>query len=54
MDAPSRPVPRLLLVLAPAALLFFARLDCPLLEPQEPRYAEIPRQMLAAGWLDID
>jgi 4-amino-4-deoxy-L-arabinose transferase-like glycosyltransferase len=29
--------------------LFFARLGCPLQEPEEPRYAEIPRQMLEAG-----
>ena len=32
-----------------AALLFFGQLGVPLLEPQEPRYAEIPRQMLAEG-----
>src|SRR5262249_51849979 len=39
-------------VLVTAALLFFSRLDCPLLEPQEPRYAEIARQMLAEDrWL---
>jgi len=30
-----------------AALLFFVRLRCPLQEPQEARYAEIPREMLA-------
>ena len=34
-----------------AGLLFFSRLRAPLLEPQEPRYAEIPRQMLAKGRL---
>jgi 4-amino-4-deoxy-L-arabinose transferase-like glycosyltransferase len=39
-------LPALLLV---AMLLFFARLGCPLQEPEEPRYAEIPRQMLEAG-----
>jgi 4-amino-4-deoxy-L-arabinose transferase-like glycosyltransferase len=39
-----------LLILA-AALLFFARLDCPLQEPEETLYAEIPRQMLAEGRL---
>jgi dolichol-phosphate mannosyltransferase len=36
----------LLLVVVVAALLFFARLDCPLQEPEESRYAEIPREML--------
>lgn len=40
------------LVLLVASLLFFARLRAPLLEPQEGRYAEIPRQMLAENsWL---
>jgi dolichol-phosphate mannosyltransferase len=42
----------LAVVLAVAALLFFCRLHTPLLEPEEGRYAEIPRQMLARGdWL---
>jgi dolichol-phosphate mannosyltransferase len=43
------PLWALLLLLAVSAVLFFARLRAPLLEPQEPRYAEIPRQMLAEG-----
>jgi dolichol-phosphate mannosyltransferase len=34
-----------------AVCLFFLRLRAPLLEPQEPRYAEIPRQMLCEGRL---
>ncbi len=37
------------LVLLVAGPLFFARLRAPLLEPQEARYAEVPRQMLEAG-----
>jgi 4-amino-4-deoxy-L-arabinose transferase-like glycosyltransferase len=42
---------RLLLVLA-VGLLFFGRLSAPLLEPEEAMYAEIPREMGAAGnWL---
>ena len=39
----------MLLLLAMASILFLARLDHPLLEPEEARYAEIPRQMLAEG-----
>lgn len=36
-------------VFAFAAVLIFSRLPLPLLEPEEGRYAEIPRQMLHAG-----
>ncbi len=43
----------LLLVLLVSGLLFFLGLQAPLLEPQEARYAEIPRQMLAEGHLLI-
>jgi dolichol-phosphate mannosyltransferase len=43
------PIVSLVVLLLVAGLLFFARLRAPLLEPQEPRYAEIPRQMLAEG-----
>jgi 4-amino-4-deoxy-L-arabinose transferase-like glycosyltransferase len=39
----------LLVLLLIAITLFFLRLRAPLLEPQEPRYAEIPRQMLSEG-----
>lgn len=39
-----------ILVLA-AGLLSFSRLDCPLQEPEETLYAEVPRQMLAEGRL---
>jgi 4-amino-4-deoxy-L-arabinose transferase-like glycosyltransferase len=49
----GNPIPRsrfgLVIVLLMAVALFFLRLRAPLLEPQEPRYAEIPRQMLAEG-----
>lgn len=42
----------LILVMLLAAFLFFCRLRTPLLEPEEARYAEIPRQMLSLGqWL---
>ena len=37
------------ILFALTCVLFFARLDHPLLEPEEARYAEIPRQMLAEG-----
>jgi dolichol-phosphate mannosyltransferase len=43
----------LLLVVLVAGLLFFTRLRAPLLEPQEARYAEIARQMLAEGRLVV-
>ena len=46
-DTPSRMgIVGLMLLLVVASLLFFLRLRAPLLEPQEARYAEIPRQML--------
>lgn len=40
-----------LVLLALTAVLFLGRLDHPLLEPEEARYAEIPRQMLREGRL---
>jgi dolichol-phosphate mannosyltransferase len=43
------PWPALAVLLLVAGLLFFTKLRAPLLEPQEPRYAEIPRQMLQEG-----
>src|SRR5262245_23723920 len=38
---------------AVSTLLFFGRLGCPLQEPEEPRYAEIARQMLEKGNLVV-
>jgi dolichol-phosphate mannosyltransferase len=43
------PLPGLALLSVVAGLLFLTTLSAPLLEPQEPRYAEIPRQMLLQG-----
>jgi dolichol-phosphate mannosyltransferase len=48
----NRPMWEVFVLLALAAVFFFCRLHSPLLEPEEGRYAEIPRQMLAEGhWL---
>src|SRR5262245_63286499 len=44
-------VAQLLVLLGVAGILLFARLNGPLLEPEEARYAEIPRQMLCQGRL---
>ncbi len=43
--------PDLFVLLVMAAVLFCGRLGAPLLEPEEARYAEIPRQMLSEGRL---
>src|SRR5262249_48335311 len=44
-----------LLLLCVSLVLFFSRLGCPLQEPEESRYAEIPRQMLVTGnfWVPV-
>lgn len=47
--SPSPSATFALLLALVAALLFFSRLNTPLLEPEEARYAEIPRQMLEEG-----
>jgi 4-amino-4-deoxy-L-arabinose transferase-like glycosyltransferase len=49
--AQSAPMQALLmgLLFAMTCVLFFARLDHPLLEPEEARYAEIPREMMLEG-----
>jgi hypothetical protein len=40
---------RFMVLALAGGLLLLMRLSCPLLEPEEARYAEIPRQMLAQG-----
>src|SRR5262245_41293936 len=49
--APAR-CAAVLLVLLAAGLLFFGGMQSPLLEPEEAVYAEVPREMTAAGsWI---
>jgi dolichol-phosphate mannosyltransferase len=52
-DRQPSPWPALALLTLLAVALFLTRLRAPLLEPQEARYAEIPRQMLAEGSLVV-
>jgi dolichol-phosphate mannosyltransferase len=49
LDISESTLLQLAILLLAAGLLFFARIGCPLQEPEEPRYAEIPRQMLQSG-----